>query len=235
MNGLRFGVGPLAMSSNVPGSGATVTRVAPAGWRILLSDDHVVVRAGLRALLAADVRCKVVGEASSIEEMLTAARHLRPDLIVLDVSFGRDNALEALPDLLTLCPDVKVVVLTMHDDVASAREAFARGAHGYLMKEAAADDLMRAVEAVMSGSTYLQAELGARLARAGLRPADDLSPREREVLALLARGYTNAEAAHQLLVSLRTVETHRAHLRTRLGINSRAEIVDAAHRLGLLP
>ena len=209
--------------------------MAPAGWRILLSDDHLVVRAGLRALLAADPRCQIVGEASSIEEMLTAARHLRPDLIVLDVSFGRDNALEALPELLTLCPDVKVVVLTMHDDVATAREAFARGAHAYLMKEAAADDLMRAVEAVMSGSTYLQAELGARLARSGLRPADDLSPREREVLTLLAHGYTNAEAAHHLLVSLRTVETHRAHLRTRLGISSRAEMVDAAHRLGLLP
>jgi two-component system response regulator NreC len=212
-----------------------VANVAPAGWRILLSDDHLVVRAGLRALLADDPRCQVVGESSTIEETFTAARHLRPDLIVLDVSFGRDNALDALPELLTRYPDMKVVVLTMHDDVASAREAFARGAHGYLLKEAAADDLMRAVESVMSGSTYLQAELGARLARSGPRATDNLSPREREVLSLLARGYTNAEAAHQLLVSLRTVETHRAHLRTRLGISRRAEMVDIAHRLGLIP
>jgi two-component system, NarL family, response regulator NreC len=206
-----------------------------AGWRILLADDHTVVRAGLRALLAADPRCQVIGEASSIDELCAVAGNLRPDLIVLDLSFGTDNALEALPGILAVAQPPRVVVLTMHDDLAYAREAFARGAHGYLMKEAAADELLRAVETVMSGSTYLHAELGARLARARPGPADLLSPREREVLGLLARGHTNAEVARQLLVSLRTVEAHRASLRSRLGVHSRAEMVDAANRLGLLP
>lgn len=204
-------------------------------WRILLADDHLVVRAGLRALLAADPRCRVVGEASSLDELRTTARNLRPDLIVLDLSFGADNALDTLPALLASEGAPRVVVLTMHDDVAFARAAFSRGAHGYLMKEAAADELLRAVETVMSGSTYLHAELGGRLARFQPSPTDNLTPRERDVLSLLARGYTNAEAAAQLRVSLRTVEAHRANLRMRLGVHSRAEMVDAARRLGLLP
>jgi two-component system response regulator NreC len=204
-------------------------------WRVLLADDHLVVRAGLRALLAADPRCQVVGEASSLDELRAIAANLRPDLIVLDLSFGTNNAIDALPDLLAGAGGPRVVVLTMHDDVAFARAAFAGGAHGYLVKEAAADELLRAVEAVMSGSTYLQAALGGRLARAAAAPADPLTPRERDVLALLARGYTNAEVAAQLRVSLRTVEAHRANLRLRLGAHSRAEMVDAARRLGLLP
>jgi two-component system, NarL family, response regulator NreC len=154
---------------------------------------------------------------------------------VLDVSFGADNALDMLPELLSGTHAPRVIILTMHDEVAFVRQAFARGAHGYLIKETAADDLLRAVETVMAGSTYLQAELGGRLARLPTEPVDNLSRREREVLELLARGFTNAEVATQLMVSLRTVETHRAHLRTRLGVHTRSEIVEAAHRLGLLP
>jgi two-component system, NarL family, response regulator NreC len=205
------------------------------GWRILLADDHLVVRAGLRALLAADPRCQIVGEASSIGELRALAHNLRPDLIVLDISFGTDSALTAVPELLEADPALRIVVLTMHDDVAFAREALARGVHGYLIKESAADDLLRAVETVMGGSTYLHPELGVRLARRPDGSDDGLSPRERDVLGLLARGYTNAEVAQQLMVSLRTVESHRANLRSRLGIHSRAELVDAARRLGLLP
>jgi two-component system response regulator NreC len=205
------------------------------GWRILLADDHLVVRAGLRALLAADPRCQIVGEASSIGELRALAHNLRPDLIVLDISFGTDSALTAVPELLEADPALRIIVLTMHDDVAFAREALARGVHGYLIKESAADDLLRAVETVMGGSTYLHPELGVRLARRPDGSDDGLSPRERDVLGLLARGYTNAEVAQQLMVSLRTVESHRANLRSRLGIHSRAELVDAARRLGLLP
>jgi two-component system, NarL family, response regulator NreC len=203
-------------------------------WRILLADDHTVVRAGLRALLQADPRCHVVGEAASLDELRTTAGNLRPDLVVLDLSFRDEDALDTLPDLLAAADPPRIVVLTMHDDVAYARAAFAAGAHGYLMKEAAAAELLRAVEIVMSGSTYLHAELGARLARSQPTAADTLSSREREVLALLARGHTNAEVAAQLKVSLRTVEAHRANLRSRLGVQSRAEMVDAAERLGLL-
>ena len=205
------------------------------GWRILLADDHLVVRAGLRTLLAADPRCRIVGEASSIGELRALAHNLRPDLIVLDISFGTESALTAVPELLEADPALRIIVLTMHDDVAFAREALSRGVHGYLIKESAADDLLRAVETVMGGSTYLHPELGVRLARRPNGSDDGLSPRERDVLGLLARGYTNAEIAQQLMVSLRTVESHRANLRSRLGIHSRAELVDAARRLGLLP
>ena len=208
---------------------------APAPWRLLLADDHLVVRAGLKALLAADSRCLVVGEASSLDELATGVRHLHPDLLVLDLSFGGDNALDRLPALLAGPQPPRVIVLTMHDDVAFARAALTRGAHGYLVKEAAAVELTRAVETVMAGATYLQPELGARMARAPADPAAPLNTRERAVLIRLARGHTNAEIAHQLVISLRTVEAIRAHLRVQLGANSRAEMVDAAHRLGLVP
>ncbi|UAB94391.1 response regulator transcription factor [Dactylosporangium vinaceum] len=204
-------------------------------WRILLADDHLVVRAGLRALLAGDPRCRVEGEAAGLAELRAVAHRLRPDLIVLDLSFGAESALPVLAELLAADPPPRIVVLTMHDDVSFAREAFAGGVHGYVLKEAAADELLRAVETVMHGSVYVDAELGARLARSRPEPADALSPRERDVLALLAAGHTNAEVAQRLAVSLRTVETHRASLRARLGLGSRAELVAAAHRMGLLP
>ncbi|WP_030441809.1 response regulator transcription factor [Actinoplanes subtropicus] len=207
---------------------------ADGAWRILLADDHTVVRAGLRALLVADPRCEIAGEASSLEQLRARARHLRPDLIVLDLSFGSGNALDTLPELLAVAGPPRVVVLTMHDDLAHARAAFTAGAHGYLVKEAAADELLRAVETVMAGSRYLHAELGARLARAGHAALDELTRREQEVLELLARGYTNAETAAHLNVSLRTVEAVRAGLRGRLGTHSRAGMVEAAKRLGLL-
>ncbi|MGI5238028.1 LuxR C-terminal-related transcriptional regulator [Dactylosporangium sp. CA-139066] len=204
-------------------------------WRILLADDHLVVRAGLRALLAADPRCRVEGEAAGLDELCTVAHRLRPDLIVLDLSFGPDSALPVLPRLLANEPPPRIVVLTMHDDVSFAREAFAAGVHAYVLKEAAADELLRAVETVMGGSVYVDTELGARLARSRPAPADALSPRERDVLTLLAGGHTNAEIAQRLSISLRTVETHRANLRARLGTTSRAELVAAARRIGLLP
>ncbi len=206
----------------------------PAGWRVVLADDHLVVRAGVKALLSSDPRCEVVGEASSVAELRAVVSRCRPDLVVLDLTFGADNALDIVPELRDRPDPPRLIVLTMHDDVAFAREAFARGAQGYLLKEAAADELTRAVETVMSGHTYLHPELGARMATAEMPSGRQLSPREKDVLALLARGHTNAEIAKELLVSLRTVEAHRARLRARLGSSSRAELVDVARRLGLL-
>lgn len=204
-------------------------------WRIVLADDHVVVRAGLRTLLAADPRCLVVGEAASIDELRTTVHRSHPDLVVLDISFGTASALDHLPALLAEQPAPRVVVLTMHNDVAFAREAFAHGARGYLAKESAADDLIRAVETVMVGGTYMDPALGARLTQSQPDSQAQLTRREREVLVGLARGHTNAEVAQQLMVSLRTVETYRSNLRARLGITSRADMVEAANRLGLLP
>ncbi len=200
----------------------------------MLADDHAVVRAGLKALLAADARCVVVDEAATIGALEAAVATRRPDLVVLDLAFGTRSALDTLPTLLTGTDPPRVIVLTMHDDVEFAREAFDRGAHGYLTKEAAADELIRAVETVMAGGTYLYPTVGARLA--GTRPdrARLLSPREREVLTLLARGLTNAEIAAELHMGLRTVEAHRAALRNRLGAKRRADLVEAARQLGLL-
>jgi two-component system response regulator NreC len=209
-----------------------VTQDGP--WRVVLADDHTMVRAGLKALMTADPRCDVVGEAGTVAELTALVAAERPDVVVLDVTLGRDNGLEAIPDLLRLRPAPRVVVLTMHEDPAFAREALGRGAHGYLLKEAAPDELLRAVETVLGGDTYLQPELGARMLRGRQSPADRLTDRERDVLRLLARGHTNAEIARELFVSLRTVEAHRAALRTRLGADSRAELVEAARGLGLL-
>jgi DNA-binding NarL/FixJ family response regulator len=189
----------------------------------------------MRTLLAADPRCRVTGEAASLGELRAAVRHLRPDLVLLDLGFGTESALDVLPELRAEPYGPRIIMLTMHDDVATAREALARGAHGYLVKDAAGQELTRAIEAVMSGGGYLYPALGARMATSPADPGEVLTARERDVLVRLARGHTNAEVARQLMVSLRTVETYRAALRSRLGGRTRADMVEAAHRLGLLP
>jgi two-component system response regulator NreC len=204
------------------------------GWRIVLADDHAMVRAGLRAVVEADPRCAVVGESGTLAQLRSAVAESQPDVVVLDIALGRENGLDAVEELLSTQPQLRIVVLTMHDDPAFAREALARGVHGYVLKEAAAGDLIRAIEVVMAGSTYLHPELGAELARHRPTPAERLTERERDVLRLLARGHTNAEIAHELHLSVRTVEAHRASVRTRLGASNRSELVDAARELGLL-
>jgi two-component system, NarL family, response regulator NreC len=203
-------------------------------WRIVLADDHLMVRAGLKALVEGDSRCLVVGESGSLAQLRAVVDETRPDLIILDIALGRENGLDTVAELLASRPQLRIVVLTMHDDPAFAREAFSRGAHGYLLKEAAAEDLLRAIEVVMAGGTYLHPQLGAQLVRQPPTPAERLTARERDVLRLLARGHTNAEIAHELFISLRTVEAHRAGLRTRLGVSNRSELVDAARKLGLM-
>lgn len=203
-------------------------------WQIVLADDHSMVRAGLKALVEGDSRCTVVGEAGTLAQLRTVVAQTSPDLIVLDISLGRESGLDAVPGLLALQPQPRVVVLTMHDDPAFAREALGRGVHGYLLKEAAAEELIQAIEVVMAGDVYLHPQLGAQIARQPPSPAERLTGRERDVLRLLARGHTNAEIAHELFISLRTVEAHRAGLRTRLGVSNRSELVDAARKLGLL-
>ena len=203
-------------------------------WRIVLADDHTMVRSGLKALLEADTRCRVVGECGTVAQLGSVVSDTDPDLIVLDIALGRENGLDAVAGLLARRPPPRIVVLTMHDDIAFAREALRRGVHGYLLKEAAAEELIRAIEVVMDGGTYLHPQLGAQLARHSPTPEERLTERERDVLRLLARGHTNAEIAQELFISLRTVEAHRAGLRARLGVHNRAELVNAARRLGLL-
>jgi two-component system, NarL family, response regulator NreC len=207
--------------------------------RVLLVDDHAVVRAGLRLLVDAEDDMEAVGEAGSVREAVFEARSSNPDLILMDVSMPGESGLEAVPKLLYEHPEVKILVLSMEDDPRYVREAFAAGASGYVLKEAADAELVSAIREVAGGGRYVHPELGARLVAAeteALRRAeeDPLSDREREVLVLLARGFTNQEIARQLFISVRTAETHRAHVMQKLRLATRAELVSYALTNGLL-
>jgi two-component system, NarL family, response regulator NreC len=205
--------------------------------KVLLLDDHPVVTEGLRLLLDAESDLAVVGTAASLEEALATPGV--PDVIVADLVLGADGAGATVAALLDRFPDGRVLVLTMVDDPDAIHAALAAGAQGYLLKEAAAGDLVDAVRRVACGEDYLQPAVGAMLARARTSdttafPPDLLSPRESEVARLLALGHTNAEIAELLGVSERTVESHRARLLEKLGVRTRADLVRRATELGLV-
>ncbi len=207
--------------------------------RVLIVDDHAVLRAGLRLLIDAEPDLETVGEAGSIREAIFEARSTNPDLVLLDIVMPGESGLDGIPKLLHEHPDLKVLVLSMQDDPRYVREAFAVGASGYVLKEAADAEVVSAIREVSAGGRYVNPELGARLAIAeaeAVRRADEdpLSEREREVLRLLARGYTNHEIAEQLFISVRTAETHRSHVMQKLRLGSRAELVSYALANGLL-
>jgi two-component system, NarL family, response regulator NreC len=199
--------------------------------RVLICDDHGLVRSGLRMLLDGEADIEVVEQAGSGVEAVRKARMEKPDLVLLDVAMPGISGLEAIPKIRAAAPEAKFLVLSMHDDAAYVREAFASGATGYLLKDAADTDLVAAVREVAAGGRYLHAALGARLAAGESAPAPDPSPlsdREREVLRLLASGYTNHEIAQMLYVSVRTAETHRAHIMQKLRLTTRAQLVNYA-------
>jgi two-component system, NarL family, response regulator NreC len=207
--------------------------------KVLIVDDHAVVRTGIRLLLAQEPDLDPVGEAGSAREAIFEARSLKPDVILMDVVMPEGNGLEAIPTLLHENPETKVLVLSMQDDPRYVREAFDSGARGYVLKEAADVEVVTAVREVARGGRYVHPELGARLiaadaAAARRADADPLSDREREVLRLLALGHTNQEIAQQLYISVRTAETHRAHIMQKLRLSSRAELVRYAIAQGLL-
>jgi DNA-binding NarL/FixJ family response regulator len=207
--------------------------------RVLIVDDHAVVRSGIRLLLAQEGDIEPVGEAGTGREAIFQARSLKPDVILLDVVMPDKTGLEALPTLVHEHPDVKVLVLSMQDDPRYVREAFAAGASGYVLKEAADAEVVSAVREVAKGGRYVNPELGARLVAAEAAERrraeeDPLSEREREVLRLLALGHTNQEIARQLYISVRTAETHRAHIMQKLRLSSRADLVRYAIAQGLL-
>jgi len=209
---------------------------APAGLRIVIADDHLVVRAGMRMVLTSEpgARHQVVAESHDVASTVAAVRTYRPDVLVLDLTMAGESSLPALPQLREVSPQTAVLVLTMQEDPAFAREALRAGASGYLLKEAAADELITAVEQVGAGRTYVQPVLGARLATMGDEEAG-LTTREREVLGLVADGLTNSEIAEQLFVSLRTVEAHRAALRAKTGAVTRADLITVARRIAPRP
>jgi two-component system, NarL family, response regulator NreC len=207
--------------------------------RVLIVDDHAVVRSGLHLLLDADEGIEVIGEAGDVKEAVFEAREKRPDVVLMDVVMPGQSGIEGVPRVLEEAPETKVLVLSMQDDPRYVREAFGAGARGYVLKEAADAEVVAAVHEVAGGRPYVHPGLGARLiaaeAEASAREqADPLSEREREVLRLLALGHTNQEIAKMLYISVRTAETHRAHIMQKLGLSTRAELVRHAIEQGLL-
>ena len=208
--------------------------------RVLVVDDHAVVRAGLRLLLDAEEDIETVGEAGDAREALFEVRSSKPDVILMDVGLGAGKSgIEAAPDVLHEAPGAKVLMLSMQDDPRYVRESFAAGASGYVLKEAADSELVAAVRQVASGTRYVDPVLGARIAAADAEAEraaeeDPLSDREREVLRLLALGHTNQEIAKTLFISVRTAETHRANIMQKLRISTRAELVRYAIAQGFL-
>jgi len=207
--------------------------------KVLIVDDHAVVRAGLRMLIDAEEDMQTVAEAGTVRDAIFEARAHEPDLVLMDIVMPGESGLEGVPKLLHEHPDLRVLVLSMQDDPRYVREAFAAGANGYVLKEAADAEVVQAIREVARGGRYVHPELGARLVAAETEAmrraeADPLSDREREVLTLLARGYTNQEIAKQLFISVRTAETHRAHVMQKLRLATRAELVSYALANGLL-
>jgi two-component system, NarL family, response regulator NreC len=207
--------------------------------KVVLVDDHAVVRSGLRLLLERQEDIEVVGEAGNAKDAVFRARALKPDVILLDVVMPGESGIEALPKLLKESPDTNILVLSMQDDPSYVREAFAAGARGYVLKEAADEEVVSAVREIADGGRYVHPALGARMVAAeaeerAAAEADPLSEREREVLRLLALGHTNQEIAEGLYISVRTAESHRAHIMQKLGLTTRAELVRYALTHGLL-
>lgn len=203
--------------------------------RIILADDHAVVRAGLRMLLDSEADLEVLGEAGNTDDAARYVRGHRPDVLVLDLNMPGESGLDLIPRIREEMPGTQIVVLTMQRDPAFARQALSAGALGYVLKDAADEELVHAVRLAAKGQLYLNPQLGARLAASndGGRPGD-LSEREVEILRLIALGHTNPEIASQLYLSVRTIEAHRAHIHQKLNLATRAELVQFALKHGLI-
>jgi two-component system response regulator NreC len=192
--------------------------------RALLVDDHQIVRSGVRHVLEASGTIDVVGEASGVREALDRARALRPDVVVLDLTLRDGSGLDVIADLREL--GARVVILSMQDEPVYARKAFELGAQGYVVKDAADEELVAAIDIVLADRIYVHPALAARLVMR--EHEDDLTDREREILRLIALGYTNQEIAGQLFLSVRTIEAHRRHILDKLRLSTRAQLVQYA-------
>lgn len=214
--------------------------------RVLIADDHILVRTGLQMLLNAQPDIEVVAEAADGREALCKAREQKPDIALLDISMPETSGLKVIGQLLRECPSTRVLVLTMYEDPAYARTVLAAGGSGYVLKKATDSELLTAIRAVYRGQTFVDASLAGNLLQdhygkkatrgpTSLRaPRDLLSPREREVLVLLAQGYTNRQVAERIFVSTKTVETYRARISQKLELHSRVELIRYALESGLL-
>ena len=210
--------------------------------RVVLADDHAVLRAGLRALLSVEPDMEVVGEAENGDEAFRKVIELRPDVVVLDIAMPRGNGLDVLRRLQAAGSDARVLVLTMHDEEQYLLQVLRAGGSGYLLKVAADTALMEAIRTIYRGEAFLGPSATARRlddyrvrrAEDGGDGFDSLSDREREVLALTAAGYTNQEIADQLVISAKTVDTYRSRIMEKLRLHHRSDLVKFALRHGLL-
>ena len=201
--------------------------------RIFLADDHVVVREGLKALINAQTDMIVIGEASDGQTAWQQAQACQPDVVIMDISMPGLNGVQATAQLKQACPAIKVLALSVHDDTSYLRQLLAAGACGYILKHAAAEDLIQAIRMIAAGGVYLDPALVGHVVAGYVRVpmttsallGADLSERETEVAQRIAQGYSNKEIATQLTLSVKTVETYRARAMEKLGIASRAELV----------
>lgn len=207
--------------------------------RLLLVDDHAIVRAGLRMLFQAEADMQIVGEAGSGAEAIAAARALRPDVVIMDVAMPGMNGIEATRQIREAHPDTAVLALTMHEDEQYFFEMINAGAAGYIPKRAAPDDLVAAIRAVAQGHAFMHASLarflmGEVAARRDQHNESVLTPRESQVLTLIAEGYTSREIAEELVISAKTVERHRENIMSKLDVHNRVELVRYAIERGLI-
>ncbi|HUN07325.1 MAG TPA: response regulator transcription factor [Aggregatilineales bacterium] len=212
--------------------------------RILLVDDHAVLRSGLRLLIDNQADLQVVGEAGTAAEALGKVRELQPNIIILDLNMPGMDGLTAIPLLQQESPQSRILILTMHDDVNYLQGALRTGASGYILKKAVDTELLMAIQTVMRGETYVHSAMSEKLlqkidtqtvaVKTQADPWDSLSDRERDVLRLVALGYTNAEIASELFLSVKTVETYRTRGMEKLNLQTRAQLVKSALARGIL-
>jgi DNA-binding NarL/FixJ family response regulator len=203
--------------------------------RVLAVDDHAVLRTGVAAIVDAESDMAIVGQAATADQAVIKARALQPDVILLDAVMPRKSGFDALPELADVAPDSRVIMLSMQTNPSAIRQALTTGASGYVAKHASDTDLVDAIRRVAKGSRYVDPELGGDLVVSDAQAlTEEISQRERDVLYLLALGYTNQEIAAKLYISVRTVETHRAHLMRKLRLETRAELVLYALANGLI-
>jgi DNA-binding NarL/FixJ family response regulator len=203
--------------------------------RVLIADDHALLRAGLKSRLEAEGDIAVVGEASTAEQAVTRAGTLKPDIVVLDVLMPHGTGIDAIPEIKRVSPDSRVLMVSSQASPGTVRQALSAGASGYVTKGRPESELLAAIRNIASGERYVEPNLGAQLVVADAVPElEALSDRERDVLELLALGYMNQEIGNKLFISVRTVDTHRAHIMRKLGLSTRAELVLFALANGLI-
>ncbi|KUO49384.1 MAG: hypothetical protein APF76_08410 [Desulfitibacter sp. BRH_c19] len=211
--------------------------------KIVIADDHAVLRSGLKMMLNAQNDMEVIGEAATDVETIHSCQTLKPDVLILDLNMPHKGGLKAIPDIRQLSPDTKILVLTMHQDDSYLKDVLKSGGHGYILKNAADLDLLSAIRSVYGNEYYIDSSMTENLLSGFISPTaakenneskQILSSRETEVLKLIAQGYTNKQIGDELYISVKTVETHKARISKKLNLSRRSELVRYAFDEGLI-